>query len=193
MKWWDQMLWSSFSECWAFVFLSIYIFIGFPGCASGKESTCQCGRCKRHGFDPCVGKILWNRKWQPTPVFLPGKFHGQRSLEGYSPWGCKESDMTECVCVCTHTHTHFFLVVGEEFRKLNFGKRRPAYILYDFPFSLPLLALAVALLLLDAWYSHTGRCTENSMGQEHQGSCTWRFSDLFSLVKLLSLMLYFGN
>ena len=37
----------------------------------------------------------WRRKWQPTPVLLPGKFHGQRSLVGYSPWGCKESDMTE--------------------------------------------------------------------------------------------------
>jgi len=38
---------------------------------------------------------FWGRKWQPTPVFLPGKSHGRRSLEGYSPWGCKESDMTE--------------------------------------------------------------------------------------------------
>ena len=37
----------------------------------------------------------WRRKWQPTLVFLPGKFHGQRRLEGYSTWGCKESDMTE--------------------------------------------------------------------------------------------------
>ena len=45
-----------------------------------------------------VGKIPWRRKWQPTPVFSPGKCHGQRSLVGYSPWGCKESD--------THTHTH---------------------------------------------------------------------------------------
>ena len=45
-------------------------------------------------FDPWVGKIPWRRKWQPTPVFLPGKCHGQRSLVGYSPWGCKESDMT---------------------------------------------------------------------------------------------------
>ena len=42
-----------------------------------------------------VGKIPWRRKWQPTPVFLPGEFHGQRSLAGYSPWGRKESDMTE--------------------------------------------------------------------------------------------------
>ena len=41
------------------------------------------------------GKIPWRKKWQPTPVFLPGEFHGQRSLVGYSPWGCKESDTTE--------------------------------------------------------------------------------------------------
>ena len=41
------------------------------------------------------GKIPWSKKWQPTPVFLPGKFHGQRSLAGYSSWGCKESDTTE--------------------------------------------------------------------------------------------------
>ena len=41
------------------------------------------------------GKIIRSRKWQPTPVFLPGKFHGQRSLAGHSPWGLKESDMTE--------------------------------------------------------------------------------------------------
>ena len=48
-----------------------------------------------HGFNPWVGKIPWRRKWQPTPVFLPGDSHGQRSLVDYSPWGCKESDMTE--------------------------------------------------------------------------------------------------
>ena len=45
---------------------------------------------------------LWRRKWQPSLVFLPGEFHGHRSLGGYSPWGCKELDMTKC----THTHTH---------------------------------------------------------------------------------------
>ena len=53
---------------------------------SNKESACQ---CRRFGFDPWVGKISWRRKWQPTWVFLPGKFHGQRSLAGYSPQGCK--------------------------------------------------------------------------------------------------------
>ena len=47
------------------------------------------------GFDPWVRKILWRRKQQPTPVFLPGESHGQRSLVGYSPRGHKESDMTE--------------------------------------------------------------------------------------------------
>ena len=53
---------------------------------SGKFRIClQCRRC---GIDPLVGKIPWRRKWQPTPVCLPGKFHGQRNLVGYSLWGC---------------------------------------------------------------------------------------------------------
>ena len=57
---------------------------------------------ERPGFDPWVRKIPWRRKWQPTPVFLPGKSHGPRSLAGYSLWGHKELDMTE------HTHKLFF-------------------------------------------------------------------------------------
>ena len=68
---------------------------GFPGGTSGKELTCQYRRHKTFGFDHWVRKILQRRKWQPTPVFLPGKSHGQRSLAGYTPWGFKESDMTE--------------------------------------------------------------------------------------------------
>ena len=54
-----------------------------------------CRKCKRHGFDPWVGKIPWRRAWQPTPVFLPGESHGQGSLMGYGPEGCKGLDMTE--------------------------------------------------------------------------------------------------
>ena len=54
-----------------------------PWWLSGKESACQ---CRRHGFNPWAGNILWRRKWQPIPAFLSGKFHGQRSLAGYSPW-----------------------------------------------------------------------------------------------------------
>ena len=59
--------------------------MGFPCGTSGKEPDHQCRRYKRLGFDPWVGKIPWKRKWQPTPVFLPGEFHGQRSLVAYSP------------------------------------------------------------------------------------------------------------
>ena len=57
-----------------------------PRWLSGEEPTCQ---CRKHGFNPWVKKILWRRKWQPTPIFLPGKSYGQRSLAGYSPWGHK--------------------------------------------------------------------------------------------------------
>ena len=44
---------------------------------------------------PGLGRFPWSRKWQTIPVFLPGKFQGQRSLEGYNPWSCKELDITE--------------------------------------------------------------------------------------------------
>ena len=66
--------------------------MGFPGGSDGKESACSEGD---PSFDPWVGKIPWRRKWQPTPVFLPEKSHGQRSLAGYSSWDHKESDTTE--------------------------------------------------------------------------------------------------
>ena len=62
------------------------------GVAQRVKNRLQCGR---PGFDPLVGKIPWRRPWQLTPVFLPRESHRQRSLEGYSPWGLKESDMTE--------------------------------------------------------------------------------------------------
>ena len=68
--------------------------MGLPGWLSGKESACQCRRHKRLGFNPSVMKIPWSRKWQPTPVSLPGESHGQKSLTGYSPWGHKESDVS---------------------------------------------------------------------------------------------------
>ena len=67
-----------------------------PQVQINKCSTgCICLQCGRPGFHPWVGKISWRRKWQSTPVLLPGKSHGQRSLVGYSPWGRKELDMTE--------------------------------------------------------------------------------------------------
>ena len=68
---------------------------GLPKQLSGKESVCQRRRNRRCRFSPWVRKISWRRKWQPTRVVLPGKSHGQRSLEGCSSWGHRESDTTE--------------------------------------------------------------------------------------------------
>ena len=60
-----------------------------------KNPPANAGDIKRRGFNPWDGKIPWRRAWQPTLVFLSGESQGQRSLEGYSPWGHKELDMTE--------------------------------------------------------------------------------------------------
>ena len=62
----------------------------FPGGSVVKNQPAN----GRRRFNSWVGKILWRREWQPSPVFLPGKSLGQRSLVGYSPWGCKELDTT---------------------------------------------------------------------------------------------------
>ena len=64
--------------------------MGLPRWHNSKETACQCRRHKRGGLDPWVGKIPWRKQWLPTPVFLPGESHGQRSLAGYSLWGHKE-------------------------------------------------------------------------------------------------------
>ena len=90
---------------------------GFPGGAGGKEPACQRRRRKRHGFKPWLGKIPWRRAWQPTPEFLPGESHGQRSLVGHSPWSHKELAMTE---VTEQTCTlGVFLVLWAYFRPDN--------------------------------------------------------------------------
>ena len=86
------------SVCWAFFIPSVlgdsfrWDSFGLLRWLSGKESACH-GR--RLGFDLWVGQIPWRRKWQPTPVFLPGKFHGQRSRVGYSLRCGKELDTSE--------------------------------------------------------------------------------------------------
>ena len=68
------------------------VLLGLPRWLRGKESACQRRRC---GFNPWVGKITWRRDWQPAPVFLPGKSHGETSLADCSPWSHRESDTTE--------------------------------------------------------------------------------------------------
>ena len=75
---------------------------GFPGSSDGKEPACHCRRCR---FNPQAWKISWRRKWHPTPVFLPGKPHGQKNLAGYSPWGCRESGSTEQLS----THVSYYM------------------------------------------------------------------------------------
>ena len=96
---------SSLSVHWSLEVLCIPEMLGFhtsrlveglPWCLTSKESTCNVDWPWIPEFNPLVRKIPRRRKWQPTPVFLPGKNHGQMSLAGYSPWGRKESDMTEC-------------------------------------------------------------------------------------------------
>ena len=90
--------------------------LGFPGGASDKEPACQCQRYKRCGFDSSIGKVPWRRTWQPTPVFLFGESHGQRSLVGYSLQGCKESNAIEATqhtllalsYICPSSHPIFF-------------------------------------------------------------------------------------
>ena len=81
---------------------------GLPRPLSGKEFACQ---CRRLGFSLWAGKISRRRKWQPLPVFLPGKSHGQRSLVVYGPWGHNELDMTKQPnnnkpqqLLCSHSH-----------------------------------------------------------------------------------------
>ena len=85
----------------------VMLGLGFPSglVVKKKKSVCQ---CRRHRFDPWVRRSPWRRKWQPTPVFLPGESHGRGSLVSYSVWGHKESDMTEHAHVCVHTHTHTY-------------------------------------------------------------------------------------
>ena len=89
------VLWNSISTFLQQFKVWKQLFIGLPWWLSGKEHSCQ---LRGRGFYPWVRKIPWNGKWQPTLVFLPGEFHGRRSLPGYCLWGCKESDMTERAC-----------------------------------------------------------------------------------------------
>ena len=77
---------------WGFKCIVLPYHGGFPGGSDSKESACNAGDL---GSIPGVRKIPWRREWQHTPVFLPGEFHGQRSLVGPSPWGRKESDTSE--------------------------------------------------------------------------------------------------
>ena len=72
-----------------------------------KNLPANAGDIRDNGFNSWVVKIPWRRAWQPTPVFLPGESHGQRSLARYSPWGHTELDMTKAI----HAHTMMSVLV----------------------------------------------------------------------------------
>ena len=80
------------------IYRAVFIPLGFPGGASGKEPTCQ---CRRHGFDFWVWKVPWRKKWQPTLIFLLGKIPWTEKPVGYSPWVPKGWTWLRI-----HKHTH---------------------------------------------------------------------------------------
>ena len=98
----DLKFWSCFGKCrhssclWA-----------FPGGTSGKGSDCWCRRCKRLRFSPWGRKIPWKRKWQPMPIFLPGKFNGQEAWQAKAHRVAK-SQTPLSAWTCTQTHTSYF-------------------------------------------------------------------------------------
>ena len=89
----------------------IYITVGFPGGSSGKEHAYK---CKRRRFNPWVGKILWRRRWQLTPVFLPGETQGQRSLVDH---GVTKSGMW--LSTCMHTYLYYCINFLLSFMKIQ--------------------------------------------------------------------------
>ena len=127
---------------------------------------------------PNIRSIPWRRKWQPTPVFWPGEFHGQRSLAGYSPWGCKELDMTECTCARTHTHTHthtqhqitspgFSKGQGQDWLTCDASARppSPSHCTFSSPCS--------ALLGAPACPQHQNRTKSGEPGPQEWPNCHW--------------------
>ena len=120
--------------CWSGClppFSSGELIFGLPDGSDGKRI---CLQGTRPGFNPWVRKISWRTEWQPTPVFLPGEFYGQRSLARYSPWGCKESDRTERLThnlifilhypaqnwsMTFHSHLHFHQCLSSRDRNLG--------------------------------------------------------------------------
>ena len=100
---------TSFEKFWA-IFMGFLCNRGFPGDSDGKSVCLQYWRPK---FDPKVRKIPWRRKWQPTPVLLPGKFHGWRSLVGYSPRGQSQTQLS------SFTFSFFYII-----EKLKISKNR---------------------------------------------------------------------
>ena len=126
-----------------------------PWWLSGKESACQCRRCK---FNHWVGKIPWRREWQPTPVLLPEESHRQRSLEGYSRSGAMLSNL---VGRMTRVATEHLKCHGRRWR-IEFFKKLKKKIIFDLAGSslprtgFPLCGKRGLRSGCTAWASHCG-------------------------------------
>ena len=106
-----------------FIFFMAYIFY-IHSCSRPESSLNQASqvvkwlkkKSSKCGLGPWFRKTPWRREWQPTPIFLPGKSHEQWNLDGYSPWGCKESVRT---WVTEHTGAHYLLLCSQSVRSLQ--------------------------------------------------------------------------
>ena len=92
------------------VLFSIVWWMGLPRWYSGRESTCHCRRHQRHGFNPWVEKISWSRKWQSTPVFLPGRFHERGAWPATVHGVEKELGTTEWLSTVWWIHDYEFVI-----------------------------------------------------------------------------------
>ena len=137
--------------------------MGLPCWLSGKGITCQCRRLESN---PWVGKIPWRRKWQPIPIFLSGKSHGQRSLAGYSLWGHKELDMTKRLALSLFRAFSWTAVTEEEALLHLFS--RCAEIQKQEPVSLRLSEQKAAL-----WESRSPLGSQLSTGCGRQRAQSW--------------------
>ena len=102
-------------------FIRVICLRGLPYGPAGKDSTFNVGDTGDASSIPWVGKVPWRRKWQPTPVCLPEKSCRQRSLVGYSPWGRKESDVTERLS--TQANFYNILIWNSNEKKLLLNER----------------------------------------------------------------------
>ena len=119
--------------------VGIMVIVGLPWWLRRQRIRPQ---CRRPGFNPWVGKIPWRRKWQCTPVFLPGESHGQRSVAGYSPWGGKELDMTKVT-------EHMFRVKIKSY--LIFKTWVPLCFLYNCQINIYLLLFSLSVMSDSLW------------------------------------------
>ena len=109
-------------SCIHCIWVGICIYLSHTGFPRGKESTCCCRRYrtgKRYKFDPWVRKIPWSCHQQPTPVFWPGKLHGQRSLTAHCPQGRKEADTTEHMCTHNADLWHLRVYLFITYRQIH--------------------------------------------------------------------------